>query len=120
MPPAELGLCPTTNLAALWLTSATPYNPGFPCKYSLAIFETPCDREPPTEKFKNFKFFQNSFKVLNVYFWGDNVDFWGDNVYFRRDNVYFWWDNEDFGIFEISFLLLAGGGFGDSVGRGAP
>ena len=34
------------------------------------IFETPCDRDPPTGNFKNLKFFKNSLKILNDYFWG--------------------------------------------------
>ena len=28
----------------------------------------PCDRDPPTRNFKNFKFFKNSLKILNIYF----------------------------------------------------
>ena len=48
--------------------------------YRLDIFETPVS-DPPTRNFLNFKFFQNSLNILNVYFWGKNVYFWGDNVY---------------------------------------
>ena len=40
-------------------------------------FRNPCDRDPPTRNFKNFKFFKNSLKILNVYFWGTNVYFGG-------------------------------------------
>ena len=50
---------------------------------SLDIIETPCDRAPPTENFKNSRFFQNSLKILNVYFWGDKVYFGGNKAYSR-------------------------------------
>ena len=50
--------------------------------YEPDIFETPVTVTPQQENFKNFKFFKNSLKRLNVYFWGTNVYFWGTNVYF--------------------------------------
>ena len=56
----------------------------------VRYFRNPCDRDPPTENFKNFKFLENSLKILNVYFWGKNVYFWVRNVYFWGNNVYFW------------------------------
>ena len=34
----------------------------------VRYFRNPCDRDPPTGNFKNFKFFKNSLKILNVYF----------------------------------------------------
>ena len=44
----------------------------------LDTFETPgpVTVTPPTRNFKNFKFFPNSLKILNVDFWGDNIHFW--------------------------------------------
>ena len=39
----------------------------------LDIFETPVTVTPRTGNFKNFEFFLNSLKILNVYFRGDNV-----------------------------------------------
>ena len=97
-----------------------PGGGGIPDTYHpcLRYFRNPCDRDPPTGNFKNFKFFKNSLKILNVYFWGTNVYFWGTNVYFWGTNVYFWGTNRVFGFFGISFLVA--GGFWDSVGRGAP
>ena len=63
--------------------------------------------------FTFFKFFQNSLKLLNVYFWGDNVYFWGDKVYFG-DSRGFW------GFWNLLFVVVVGGGGGwDSVGLGA-
>ena len=32
----------------------------------LSYFRNPCDRDPPTRNFINFKFFKNSLKILNV------------------------------------------------------
>ena len=52
--------------------------PQLPRKqFHFRYFRNPCDRDPPTGNFKNSKFFENSLKILNVYFWGTNVDFWG-------------------------------------------
>ena len=48
----------------------------------VRYFRNPCDRDPPTRNFKNFKFFKNPLKVLNVYIWGKSVYFWGTNIYF--------------------------------------
>ena len=56
----------------------------------VRYFQDPCDRDPPTENLQNSKFFQNSRKILNVYFRGDNVYLWGVNVDFWGDTVYFW------------------------------
>ena len=42
------------KMVALWL--------------KLRYFRNPCDRDAPTGNFKNFKFFKNSLKILNVYF----------------------------------------------------
>ena len=56
----------------------------------IRYFRNPCDRDPPARNFKNFKFFKNSLKILNVYFWGTSVYFWGPGVYFWGTGVYFW------------------------------
>ena len=64
-------------------------------------FRNPCDRDPPI---KNFKFFKNSLKILDVYFWGTSVYFWGSSGVS--------------GFLEFPFLLR--GGFWGSVGRGGP
>ena len=56
----------------------------------VRYFRNPCDRDPPTRNFKNFKFFKNSLKILNVYFWGTSVYFGGTSVYFWGTGVYFW------------------------------
>ena len=53
-----------------------------PTVLHVRYFRNPCDRDPPTRNFKNFKFFKNSLKILNVYFWGTSVYFWGTSVYF--------------------------------------
>ena len=45
----------------------------FTCVRVLDIFETPVTVNPPIGNFKNFKFFKNSLKILNVYFWGTSV-----------------------------------------------
>ena len=68
--------------------------------------------DAPTGNFKNFKFFQNSLKILNIYFWGDNVFFWGDEVYSRGFS-------KILGFGEFRFCCWGGEEFGDSVGRGA-
>ena len=34
----------------------------------LRYFRNPCDHDPPTRNFKNFAFFNNVLKILNVYF----------------------------------------------------
>ena len=39
----------------------------------LRYFRTPCDRDPPTGNFNDFKFFKTSLKIINVNFWGKNV-----------------------------------------------
>ena len=49
----------------------------------LNIFETPCDCDPATGNSEDFKFFQTSLKLLNVYFGGDTVYGWGIKVYSR-------------------------------------
>ena len=54
----------------------------------LDIFEDPCDSDPPIRNFKNFQFFRNSLKKLNVYFWGDSLSFGADNVYFWGNKVH--------------------------------
>ena len=88
-------------------------------KHHLQVryFRNPCDRDPPTRNFQNFKFFKNSLKILSVYFWGTGVYFWGTSVYFWGTGVYFWGtsvyfgDNRGFrGFWNFFFLLL--GGFG--------
>ena len=96
---------------------------AFPLRGSLQsllirYFWNHCDRDPPTEDFKNFKFFQTSLKILNVYFWGDNIYFWGNIVYFWGYTVYFWGTkvystgfSTIWGFLEFLFFLL-GGGFG--------
>ena len=57
----------------------------------VRYFRNPCARDPPTRNSKNFKFFKNSLKILNVYFWGIlNVYFWETGVYFWGTGVYFW------------------------------
>ena len=56
---------------------------------NVRYFRTPCDHDPQQEISKNFKFFKNSLKILNVYFWGKSVYFWGKNAYFWGNNVYF-------------------------------
>ena len=68
---------------------------------SIRYSRNPCVRDPPTGNFKNFKFFENPPKILNVYFLGIAFSF-GDNVYFWGDNVYFWILG-DFRVFGISF-----------------
>ena len=75
----------------------------------VRCFRNPCDRDPPTDNFKNFKFFNYSLKILNVYFGGKDVYFWGKNVYFWGKNVYFWGITFTFG--EIAFALGYNRGF---------
>ena len=90
----------------------------------IRYFRNPCDRDPPTKKFKNFKFFKNSLKILNVYFWGTSVYFWGTSVYFWGTGVYFWgtsvyfWDNRGFRGF-WNFFFCCWGVFG-LRGSGGP
>ena len=51
----------------------------------VRYFRNHCDRDPPTRDFKNFKFFKNSLKLLNVYFWGKKVTF-GERAFTFGDN----------------------------------
>ena len=75
------------------------------------IFSKPCNRDPPTGNFKNFKFFKNPLRILNVYFWGKSVYFWGKRVYFWGNSVYFFWGfSKILGVFGIFFCCS--GGFG--------
>ena len=91
---------------------------------NIRYFRNPCDRDPPTENFKNFKFFKNSLKTLNVYFLGTNVYF-GGNERFLLDSERLLLGNERLllgiiGVFVFwGISLFVAGGFGDSVGRGA-
>ena len=39
----------------------------------LDIFETPETATPQQEISESLKFFQNSLKILKVYFWGDSI-----------------------------------------------
>ena len=77
----------------------------------VRYFRNPCDRDPPTGNFKNFKFLKNSLKILNVYFWGTSVYFWGTGVYFWGTSVYFW-DNRGFRVFLEFLFFCCLGGFG--------
>ena len=65
-----------------------PSNRSFGGDIHLDILEPHVTLTPQQENFKNFKFFQTSLKILNIYFWGDKVDFrgnkvWGNQVYSR-------------------------------------
>ena len=64
---------------------------------SVGYFRNPCDRDPPTGNFRNFKFFKNPLKILNVYFWGTKAYSWGERTWFS-------------GFLEFLFLLLWGFG----------
>ena len=49
-------------------TQATRFD-GVDCmRFNLDVFEAHVTVTPPTGDFKNFKFFQNSQKILNIYF----------------------------------------------------
>ena len=73
----------------------------------LRYFRNPCDRDPPKGNFKNFKFFKNFLKILNVYFAGTSVYFWGESVYFW-ERAFTFGDNRSFWDF-LSFFFVAGG-----------
>ena len=82
---------------------------AYTCTMQLDKYEYPCDRDAQQqENFKNFQFFKNSLKILNVYFGGKNVYFWGNSVYFGGFS-------KIFGI----FVFVAGWVFG-LRGSGAP
>ena len=53
-----------------------PFWPFLEEGFWVGYFCSPCDRDPPTENFKNFTFFKNALKELSVYFWGDNAYFY--------------------------------------------
>ena len=78
-------------------------------------FRNPCDRDPPTGKFKNLKFFKDTLRILNVDFWGKNVYFWGTSVYFGEraftfgERTFTLGDNGGFSFFFLNFFLLLGG-----------
>ena len=66
---------------------------------------------PPNRKFEIlFKFFQNSLKILNVYFWGDNVYLEGSGVYFGGNKAYSTGFLKILGFWEL--LFVAGGVLG--------
>ena len=76
----------------------------------VRYFRNPCDRDPPTRNFKNFKFFKNnlnSLKILSVYLWGTSVYFRGTGVYFWGTSVYFG-DNRGFRGFWNFFFCCWG------------
>ena len=68
-------------------------------------------RKKGRTKIGQFQFFQNSLKVLNVYFWGDSIYFWGNKVYF-------WGNTKNLGF--LDFFCCWGGlglcGSGGPVG----
>ena len=76
----------------------------------LRYFRNPCDRDPPTRNFKNFKFFQSTLKILNVYFWGKERLLLGNERLLLGNERLLLGIIGVFGFFGISFLLL--GGFG--------
>ena len=99
------------------------------CETKIRYFRKPCDRDPPKDNFKNFKFFKNSLKILSVYFWRKNVYFWGDNVYFGEitftigeitftfgEITFTFWVIGVFRVFGVFFFLL--GRFGTPWVRG--
>ena len=77
----------------------------------LRNFRNPCDRDPPTRNFKNFKFFKNSLKYLTFTF-GERASTFGE-----RASTF--WGLSGFSGF-LEFLFFVAGGFWGSVGRGAP
>ena len=84
----------------------------------LDILETPYDRDPPTENFKNFKFFQHFRKILNVYFWGDKVYFGEIRFTFGEVRFTLGDSRRCFGFWNL-FFVVGGGGLG-LCGSGGP
>ena len=84
----------------------------------VRYFRNPCDRDPPTGNFRNFKFFKNSQKILNVYSWErtfsfGEITFTFGEITFTFGEIRF---SRSFLGFWNFFLLL--GGFWGSVGQG--
>ena len=79
--------------------------------FEIDVFETPVTVTLQQEiSKKNFKFFENSLKILNVYFWGKNIDFW-ERAFTFGEITFTFGDNRGFsGFLEFLFLLL--GAFG--------
>ena len=75
----------------------------------VRYFRSPCDRDPPTGNFKNFKLFKNSLKYLTFTF-GERTFNFGEKYYFWGNNVYFGGWPGFFGFFGISVRLPEGFG----------
>ena len=57
---------------------------GFKCRLLLETLGKTPVTVTPQQKISKTLNFQNSLKILNLYFWADHVYFWGDNVYFGK------------------------------------
>ena len=91
-PPAVLGARPTSGGTRQCRCRTTEGRFSMPKKWSwLRYFRNPCDRDPPTRNFKNFKFFENSLKYLTFTF-GERASTFGERASTFGDNqgVYFW------------------------------
>ena len=78
----------------------------------LDIFETPVTVTPPTENFKNFKFFKNSQTILNVYFWGNLTFTFGDRAFTFGERAFTFGDNRGWGGFWEFIIFCCWGGLG--------
>ena len=79
---------------------------------NVRYFRNPCDRDPPTENFKNFKFFKNSLKILERLLFEKERLLLGNERLLLGNERLLLGIIGGFGFFGTSFFLLLGSKMG--------